>query len=190
MTFGESIYGEAPFGESGESTPQGSLAISIPKPTLALSGGYRDTGSFNLQLQVPVVALGGTYTAPPTPTGTFDLRLPVPVVALSGVVRPQGTLAAVLPRPTLALAGSYTAPPHPLGSFDMVLPVPALDLAGTYIGPVPTDTSNAFDGLDLAGLGIVSVTTAIAPPPAVSTTYRVDKAVPLPLPVLVKGRPT
>lgn len=52
-----------------------------------------------------------------------------------------------------------------------------------------TDTSNAFDGLDLGGFGICLIEPPLASPPA-ALTGAVEKAIPLPLPTLVKGRPT
>lgn len=53
-----------------------------------------------------------------------------------------------------------------------------------------TDTANAFRGLDLVGRADVLVEQAIATPPSPPSTVRVDKAIALPVPVLVKGRPT
>lgn len=172
MTFGEIVYGEAPFGEPGGSTPQGSLAGSFP---------------------VPVVALSGTYTAPVNPAGTFDAVLPVPTVALTGAYHAHetGVLAASLPVPTVAFSGDYTAPPHPVGTFTVVLPDPVVVLAGSYFGPVPTDTSNALDGLDIVFTGTASVTRPPAEAPAsLVLGEKYDKAIAYPVPVMVDGRPT
>lgn len=60
----------------------------------------------------------------------------------------------------------------------------------TGVKYVSTDTSNAFGGLSLVGLAQVSFNPPIAAPPAALSTTRVDKAIALPAPVLVKGRPT
>lgn len=54
-----------------------------------------------------------------------------------------------------------------------------------------TLTSNAFDGLDLICTADVEVEAPVAPPPAAYVApVHVEKAIPLPLPTLVNGRPT
>lgn len=193
--------------------PQGALTASVPHPVaLALTGTYRDVGSFAVVLPKPTLALAGDYTPPATPTGAFDLMLPVPVVALSGEYREAGALAATLPKPVVALAGAYTAPPsgslaltlpvpalaltgdytlpsHPVGDLYAVLPMPRLALVGTYIGPELTDVSNDFDGLDMGGYGVVTITVPASTPTTTAPPV-VNKAIPLPMPVLVKGRET
>lgn len=169
----------------------GSFAATLPHPSLALTGTHCEVGSFGLTLPKPTVALAGTYT-PFQPTGDFDLSLPVPVVALTGDYHAleTGAFNLTLPKPVLDLAGDYTDPPHPIGTFDAVLPKPVVALVGAYSGPSPSDTGNDFDGLSFGGYGITLVEAAVTSPPTPPTATRVDKAIALPVPVLVKGRPT
>jgi hypothetical protein len=66
-----------------------------------------------------------------------------------------------------------------------------LSAGGEAIALYVTDTSNAFDGLDLVGAATVtSVSPAAAPPASLVPAARYDKAVPYPVPVMVNGRPT
>lgn len=79
------------------------------------------------------------------------------------------------------------------GTLSLAVKLPGLE-GGGYLTPgatpIGTDTSNAFAGLDLGGFGIALIETAVSAPPFASPGPGVDKAVPLPLPTLVKGRPT
>lgn len=54
---------------------------------------------------------------------------------------------------------------------------------------IPTDTSNLLDGLNMGGLGLVTVTYPDATPPT-DLAPRYDKALPYPEPAMVDGRPT
>jgi hypothetical protein len=66
-----------------------------------------------------------------------------------------------------------------------------LSAGGEAIALYVTDTSNAFDGLDLVGVATVTtVRPAAAPPASLVPAARYDKAVPYPVPVMVNGRPT
>lgn len=154
------------------SNPSGTISATLPKPTASLSG---------------------TYAAPTGPTGNLAAVLPFPTVDFTGTYlpHPTGSFAVTLPKPTVSIAGAYTAPPHPTGSFAAVLPKPTVALSGTYAGPVLTDLSNAFDGLDLVGTATATITRPPAPvPPSLVPAEKYDKAVPYPVPVMVNGRPT
>lgn len=61
-------------------------------------------------------------------------------------------------------------------------------LDGVPVLAIPTDTTNLFDGLNMGGLGTVTLTHAPVTPP--TATDKRDKALPLPQPVMVNGRPT
>lgn len=66
----------------------------------------------------------------------------------------------------------------------------ALD-GGIFDAPTGTDTTNAASGRIREGVGTMTLTPPVAPvPPGLGYGHRVDKAVALPTPTLVDGRPT
>lgn len=65
----------------------------------------------------------------------------------------------------------------------------SLTASGTAVAVNVADTSNAFSGLDLVCVGVVTVTAPVVAP-VTPLAPAVDKAVALPMPVLVNGRPT
>lgn len=79
------------------------------------------------------------------------------------------------------------------GSIDLPLFLPTLFVGGYLtpsVVPFESDTSNAFDGLDLGGTGVALIEVAVvAPPVGVVPPPRVAKAIAFGLPSLVKGRP-
>lgn len=68
--------------------------------------------------------------------------------------------------------------------------VAAVFLDGGMVVTSDTDTSNFYNGRRRGGLATVELDVPVATPPVASTVVRVDKAIALPQPVLVKGRPT
>jgi hypothetical protein len=77
------------------------------------------------------------------------------------------------------------------GDLSIVLDAPAVALSGTYTGTSPTDTTNALNGVIFGGGGYLTWTPAVAAPPATLVlAVKVDKAVALPTPTMVDGRPT
>jgi len=77
------------------------------------------------------------------------------------------------------------------GDLSVVLAAPAVRLAGTYTGTAPTDTSNAEDGIIIGGGGYMTWSPAVVAPPAtIVLAPKVDKAIALPVPTMVNGRPT
>jgi hypothetical protein len=65
----------------------------------------------------------------------------------------------------------------------------SLTASGTAVAVNVADTTNAFTGLDLVMVGVVTITAPVVAP-VTPLTVLVDKAVPLPMPTLVNGRPT
>lgn len=75
------------------------------------------------------------------------------------------------------------------GTLNAVLPKLTASLTGTYV--VGTDVSNRDWARRRGGMGLVTVEVPVAPvPPTRTRAPRVTKAVPLPTPTMVDGRPT
>lgn len=76
-----------------------------------------------------------------------------------------------------------------IGTLSATLPRLTASLTGTYV--VGTDTSNRDWARRRGGIGLVTVEVPVAPvPPTRTRAPRVTKAVPLPTPTMVDGRPT
>lgn len=120
------------------------------------------------------LALSATGTLGQLASGTAGLSL-----TASGAARAVGTGSA-----SLTLSGSGSAQLGASGAAFLTL-----GSTGQANPLYLSDTANSFGGLALGGTATVTVTysfaTSDAPP-----TVRVDKAVALPHPTLVKGRPT
>lgn len=78
------------------------------------------------------------------------------------------------------------------GSFAITLPLVQVAFTGVYGGPFPTDTSNSHNGRRRHGRATVIRPTpdAPTPPPGRTLAKRYDKALALPIPDMVDGRPT
>lgn len=201
---------------SGTYREAGSFSAVLPALTGSFTGTYvaPPTGTFAATLPSVAADIAGDYTPPATPTGDFAATLPVVIGSFAGDYHPHeaGTFDAVLPSPAADFTGTYT-PGLETGSFAASLPIVTADFAGTYItlgetgtfaatlplvtaafvgiydGPVPTDTSNALDGLDLVCVGYVTLTRPDVTPPT-GLGVKVDKAIAYPNPVMVDGRVT
>jgi hypothetical protein len=85
-------------------TITGALAVTVRKPTSALTGLVRVQGALGATVQLPVGALQGS----PIDRGQLAATVALPTAALAGLVRIQGALAATIPAPIANIAG--TAP--------------------------------------------------------------------------------
>lgn len=113
MSYGLSVTGPA----TAMQSPDGALAVTLPMPTVSMSG-----------------------TAP-TP-GALAVTLPVPTVAFAGTAPIPGVLAVVLP--VLSFAGAGVTPPPRtgyglvLGSTATVSAPPPVDLSADPVDPAGT----------------------------------------------------
>lgn len=76
----------------------------------------------------------------------------------------------------------------PVGGDAFAVTMTMLD--GGVVVTSATDTSNFYNGRRRGGLATVELDVPVTAPPVAATVVRVDKAIALPQPVLVKGRPT
>lgn len=76
------------------------------------------------------------------------------------------------------------------GTFAGTMPTFTAAFVGTRTGPTGTNTTNAEDGRARGGGALVTTVVPVAAAPYPTDIPRVDKAIALPDPVLVKGRPT
>lgn len=143
---------------------------------------------------VPIVVSGSAFAAPST---FLDGAMPITLTG-EAFVSPA-TMASGSALTAIRVDGDpFASVASFLDGFIQGQPIPgeawhssAVMLSGGVIKPVGTDTSNAFSGRQRGGSATVELTVPVTPTPATSTRGpRVDKAVPLPLPTLVNGRPT
>lgn len=184
MTFGEAIFGEAPFGEPGAGDVLVSGEVAVCAAT-ALSGSALTAISIAGEVvTVTTVALDGTAAS--GPISINGETAVVAVTALDGSAQTQiligGDLASLS-----AHANDGTLLIGPVPGSVAVVSLTALD-GGVAFDSV-TDTANTLDGRSRGGLGVVTLTVPVTPPASDSPTS-VNKALPLPLPALVKGRET
>lgn len=171
-------------------------------------------------LVLPPTATSSAAAVSPAVTGTGDGTVLAPAATASAVALAPVLSADALVEPLAAAASGAGVVPAVTATASQTITAPAAAASAAAIAPfisndspdatieapsahataaghapllgvaVGSDTSNAFTGRSRDGFATLELTVPVVPPPAVSTTYRVDKAVPLPLPVLVKGRPT
>lgn len=97
-------------------TITGALAVTLQKPTAAITGLVRIEGSLGATLALPIGSLQGS----PVDVATLAATLPVPTAAITGLVRVLGTLAATLPMPIGEITGKVPS----VGTLAAVLPLP------------------------------------------------------------------
>lgn len=101
---------------SGEVILTGSIAFGVPQPSLAVTGLVLVpvTGTTAFTVPQPALAVTGTITV--LVTGTVGLTVPTPLIAVSGsVFQPvTGTVAFTVPAPILAVAGSLSGVTPPV----------------------------------------------------------------------------
>lgn len=186
MTFGESIYGETPYGEPpaavGDITVVGEVAVCV-------ATGLSGSALTEIVLAGEVAVSAATALTGAASLGPITINgevASVSVTALDGSALTQvlvvGDVASLSAQ---ANDGAVLLGPVP-GSV-AVINLTALD--GGIAFDTTTDTSNVFGGRSRGGFATVELAVPVVEPIGVATS-RVDKAVPLPLPVLVKGRPT
>lgn len=150
-----------------------------------------------------VLGDGAVVVQAPAATATADALAPV-VIATAAVVSPAATATADALAPSVSAASNITAlaatataeavapsvfndSPHatviaPAATASATAPAPVV----TATFPVDTDVSNFEDGLELLATASVDVFV----PGAFVATQKVDKAIALPVPTMVNGRPT
>lgn len=182
--------GVVPVLSGGSSVSSGAAAATAGglAPTVdALPGGNEDV----------LAPSAGASAAGVVPLVSGDANLVVPVAeAVASGVAPTvaATVSATVTPPAAASSAAAVAPDAYAVTPDRtVFPPTATAIASAKV-PVPsmglgTDVSNVFTGRERGGFATVELTVPVVEPIGVATS-RVDKAVPLPLPVLVKGRPT
>lgn len=137
--------------------------------------------------------LAAHYTAGTTASGDATVTVPVATATADALVPVVSTTATVdVP---VATATAAALVPTVAATGDATVLVPTATATATALAPglafdAGTDTSNALGGRERDGVAQVEVIVPVASPPAAISTTRVDKAIPLPEPVLVKGRPT
>lgn len=167
--------------------PAASATASGPSPAVTGTG------------DATVLAPAATATASAlSPTVSADASVAAPAAAASGAgVAPVATASVSILAPTATAAADGLAPAVTDGTGNRTVLAPPATATATALAPLVTasidtegDDSNVFTGLDLVCVGVVTVTAPVVPAPFATTTVRVDKAIALPLPVLVNGRPT
>lgn len=191
-------------------TTSGSAASGTASLSLTASGGTSaaGTGSASLSLSASggaaapaagsaslSLSASGALTPPSPASGSASLTLSAaggasgsPGGTASLNLTATGTALAVL-----AASGSATLTLTAAGSAVMSAGGTAtltLTASGIALALYETDTSNAFDGLDILLTARVILGTVVTTPPASVTTAHYDKAIAYPVPTMVGGRPT
>lgn len=156
--------------------------------------GTRLAAHYAAMTATPITVSGTAFAAPATfLDGAMPISVPGSAFASPATMVSGAALTAI------SVAGDpFASAATMLDGFVQGVPIPgeawhssAVMLGGGAIKQVGTDTSNALNGRRRGGSATVELTVPVAPAPAGTTRGpKVDKAVPLPLPTLVNGRPT
>lgn len=147
-------------------------AAGVATP-ITVSGTAWASGATFLDGAMPISIQGAPFTAPATMLDG----------SAKTAIRVSGDSFGA---PFSALDGAVQGAPIPGATFHSALVM----LDGGVIVRSGTDTSNVYHGRRRRGLATVQLDVPVTSPPAATATVRVDKAVALPAPVLMKGRPT
>lgn len=171
----------------------GAASAGTASLSLGASGGAGTTAAGTAQLDLSAT---GTLTPPTAAAGAASLALSATggaIAAAAGsasldLVATGAALASEIAAGTASLTLSASGSAVLSAGGTAVL---TLSASGIAIALFETDTSNAFDGLDLECIAYVTIVRPPAPvPPSLVLGERVDKAVPYPTPTMVGGRPT
>jgi hypothetical protein len=150
------------FGNVGN-TVAGTIALSVPAITGAISGGSGESGTGASTIPAITGAIAGVQAM----TGTSALAMPLITGAMAGFVTPVGALAGTVPSITGALAGTQTMTGTAAGAVPVITGTLAggAGEGGTLAGSIPviTGTMAGITGLggSLAG-AVPPLTGAIA----------------------------
>jgi hypothetical protein len=131
------------------STVTGTIARTLPKPTLSATGVEVFTGTIARTLPTPVA----TASAIEVFTGTIARTLSGPTLAASGVEVFTGTIARTLPAPTVVISATEVV----TGLISRTLPSPTVNvvgsevITGTVVGTLPPPTSNVVGSEVITG---------------------------------------
>lgn len=174
--------------ETADTGPTGTMAPTLPIPTVSATGQRVETGTMAPALPLPTVASAGVARH----VGSVAATIPLPTVESSGVARHQGQVATTLPIPTTsgsgtvaragviaasllipAVAASGMATPPVSGSAAASLPIPTMTGAGRRVEVGSMATSLPIPTMSAAG-AVPSVASgamaAALPLPAISAT--------------------
>lgn len=173
-------------GSSGVTAPPASASSSALPPTVDAPG--------NAEVLSPAATATATGIAPVVTADAFVTAVAATSTATALPPTVGATASATVLAVTATASAAAIAPFVTYGSPNATVEAPPATATASMLVPMlvhetGSDTSNAFSGRTRGGFGTVELTVPSVAPPSPSAT-RVDKAVALPVPVLVKGRPT
>lgn len=178
-------------------TVSGGASVAPPAASASSSAASPAvTGTGDSTVLVPAATANAAGAAP---TLTADATVTSPgATASADAVSPtvDGTANATVTAPAASASADAVAPFIFNGSPNATIDAPAAHATATAHAPglgvgLDTDVSNLFNGRLRNAFATVELTIPVDPTPAGSMrSTKVDKAVPLPLPTLVNGRPT
>lgn len=170
------------------SPPAASASASAPVPMVTTTGDGA--------VSAPAATASAAGLAPSVSADAL-VEPPTATAMAAGVVPTvSATANQTVTAPVATATATAIAPFVSNDSPDATIEAPAAHATATALAPTPTlavgtDTSNTFSGRTRGGSATVEVIVPVVATPASTTRgTRVDKAIALPEPVLVNGRPT